>query len=155
MKQACCSCAAHFRPRSSLLSLRPVNGTLDAVIIDRTNQHGFNTPVNLYGKHRFPRNLAITHAYTQAKVNVSGYGSVGVMNVIYFCLTPFQETPCMPPFPTRSLDSTRIMLRLHSTFALVCDNYTGSGSTHTAPMSTKPPGYAPIQPLPTNSNRTR
>ena len=35
------------------LPLCSLNDTFHIVVIDRTNRHGFNTPVNLYGKYPF------------------------------------------------------------------------------------------------------
>lgn len=58
MKQVRCSFAAHLRPCPfSLLSLLETSHT---VIADRPNQHGFHTPVNLYGKQPLHLHPAIT-----------------------------------------------------------------------------------------------
>ena len=71
------------------------------------------------------------------------------------CLIPPLETPCFPPSPTQSSDSTRIMFQLHFTRAPVCDKPINSDSTRTAPMSTKALDCVLTILLPTNSNRVR
>lgn len=153
--QAACCPAARLRPCMSPLSLCLLGGALHTVIIDRTNQYSLDTPVNLYGKHHFTVIRPSLHAYTQAQVNVSGYGLVIIINAVCSRLTLLPEMPSMLPFPTQSLDSTQIMLQLHSTFALACDNSTSLDSTHTVPILMKPRGCVPILPPPTNSNRIR